>query len=777
MNMRIAAVLGALLTVFAASAAEDLVLAENGKTDYVITFGTVPSAVDEFAARELRFFLRQMTGADFPVVRASGGPAIVIGHTNGGALSAQECRIESAGRNLLLYGGGIHGNLWAVYELLENRFGCMFLNAFGDLHIPARKTLTLPEGKQRIRYAFPSRALMNWFYKDKDTMSLGFYRNRQNLLLHGARHPRYPGRERGIVCLREQFLGSHSLFRLIPPGVSEVKTGYTAGTGILSPLPEFRERRYFRTNPEFFSMDADGKRVPNRQLCFSNPALRRELEKNIRLYYESERKRTGIGGVIEISCNDIAGRLCHCPDCMAQEKEYGTAGAPLLLCLAELAANNPDITFSTLAYQRSQTQHPPKKPIRFPENFFLIFAPINGDFANPLNQGRENSGDLADLKGWTKLVKRILFWYYPHPYNRNPELFFVEPPTSVLERCAADVKLMRDLGVEGPYVELDSGGIQLCTNFSELDSWVMLKLSQNPDQDLNALVRKFIRAYYGPAAEEVQRYHDRLTQEMHSFVQKGGRWNYRTADASFLTVKNLLEWDALLDRAEKKAGNEYGFRVRLLRIGLDGAIAAKTDHQTAFRIQRMRNHLKELQEKRPVNVNWKKFEEWSSNIAEKGRGLPLPPEFSSIPGVKVLNVPENGKTIVRMKEANYGRTFREKSDEAKPFYMGFYDRTLRKHLYRRAIDLASMDRGGFSFQLLNRKPLALTPSTVLYGGSWWLSFPVGSFCCARDDASSLTRKWFAFVSLKVAGTDIFCDRTVLIPADKCPEAVLRKYGK
>ena len=218
-----------------------LKLAENGKTDYSIILQKNASDVDKFAAKELAFFLKKITGADFAISNEKKSPAIFIGHEKGKKLADDVNVIETAGKDLLLYGGGVHGNLWAVYELLENQFGCIFFNAFGDFYAPENKNLTLAEIKKEIKYAFPVRAVMNYFYKDKNLMSLALYRNRQNALLHSFNHPRYPGKEPGIICKFETYVGSHSLFQFIPPGVKEVKTGHNAGTGILSALPELRD--------------------------------------------------------------------------------------------------------------------------------------------------------------------------------------------------------------------------------------------------------------------------------------------------------------------------------------------------------------------------------------------------------------------------------------------------------------------------------------------------------------------------------------------------------
>ena len=696
-----------------------LKLAENGKTNYSIVLQKNASNTDKLAAKELAFFLKKITGADFAISNDKKSPAIFIGHAKGAKLADEVNVVETSGNDLLLYGGGVHGNLWAVYEFLENHLGCVFFNAFGDFHAPAKSVLTLDEVKKETKYAFPIRGLMNYFYKDKNLASESLYRNRQNVLLHSFNHPRYPGREPGIVCKFETYVGSHSLFQFIPPGVKEVKTGHNAGTGILSALPELRDKRYFVTNPDFFSMDKNGKRVPNRQLCFSNPELRRELEKNIRMYYDLQFKRTkGLKGHIEISCNDIAYQLCFCPGCTAQEKEYGTPGAVLLLALSDIASRNKDITFRTLAYQRSQTQHPPKKKINIPDNLIIIFAPINGDYANPLDKGKINAVDLQDFNNWSKITKNILYWYYPCPYNRNREVFFTEPPNALASRFARDWQIMRQNGILGPYIEHDASGILQFTNFSELQSWLMLKLAQNPDADVKNLVRTFISAYYGSAAPAVQKYFDLLEVELNKFTAKGGSWHYRAIDAEYLTKNNLLAWEKLLDEAEKNAQGEYAFRVRLLRTGLDCTIVSKIGDDGNKRLNRIRKTLQELQQKRPVNVDWKRFDNWSKNILDRDKELPLPAELANVKGVIVLNVPERGVTVKAHKGANLGRVFLEKRT-GKPFRIGLYDKVSKKYPAGRVFNANSIKTGNFDIYLVNRKAVNLTPSTICYGGSWY----------------------------------------------------------
>ena len=64
----------ALISCFVLHAGE-LILAKNGKTDYVIAFAGKPTDVEQYAAKELRFFLKEITGADFQIGSVKPGKA------------------------------------------------------------------------------------------------------------------------------------------------------------------------------------------------------------------------------------------------------------------------------------------------------------------------------------------------------------------------------------------------------------------------------------------------------------------------------------------------------------------------------------------------------------------------------------------------------------------------------------------------------------------------------------------------------------------------------
>lgn len=744
--------------------AKDISIVSNGKSDYTIVVDKNASEIDKFAARELQSFIEKMTKVKLSVAESASGKKIVIGPAAN--IHQDENVIDIKDGNIRLYGGGIHGNLFAVYELLENHFGIMFLNAYGDCHIPAVTELTVKEGKTSVRYAFPKRGMMNFFYSDRTGASIYMYRNRCNILLDSFKAPRNPGKEKGVINYEDDFLQAHSFSRLIPPGIKN-RNSYIQNAA----LDFVRDKKYFISNPEWFSMDESGKRVPDRQLCFTNTELKKELEKNIQIYFNNLKNKSGLNGIIELSANDIYNRICCCKPCVALDNEYGANGVAMLLAICEIAERNPQIPFRAMAYQRGQSLIPPAKTVKWPKNLGLIFAPINGDFANPLTS-KENTIELNALKNWCKYTKNILFWYYPNPYNRQRDKYFELPPTFMTDRLAADYKLMRDLGIAGFYTEHDSGGILSRTNFSELQTYIMFKLMQNPDCDTDKLTRKFINVYYGKAAPFVQKYHDIIAKEMRAFTQKGGIWHYNTADYPFLTQKVLNKIDELLNQAEKAVDGDFAFRVRALRLGFDSTYVAlvNTDHKE--RLKKMEATLIELIAKRKVHTSLKNFHNWKKEIYAAASAKKLPPELANIAPEYILDyfAPSSGVSIVKDPDANLGRAFVENWTHEKPFRLGTYDSATKKYGAGLGITPNMIKGKGYHFYTFPRT-IKLTASTILFGGSWRLNFRIGSKVF-HDDAAAAEKEYIVHVSLKFEKDRVFCDRVILQEKVKFPPKIL-----
>ena len=759
-----------------------LKLAANGKTAYKIALGETNNPVDDFAAVELARHLREITGADFVIAKASetkDAPRIFLGMSSAAAemlgdknklaeLKDQECSVISKDSDLFLYGKGRYGNLYAVYEFLENQLGCRWYTAYGDELIPQRQNLEIEPVNHTTEPAFQVRALMTFFYdkNKRQEASIFHYRNRQNILLMESP---------GVEQIYRPILSCHTLSALIPPG-AEYKFNRA-----LEWLPN---KHYFDTNPEFFSMDESGRRVPNNQVCFSNPALRAELTKNIAEHLRRDQltpNNKGRAGFVGVECNDIAYNMCYCPECKKLQERYKSPGGPLFDYVIELCGymkkHHPGVMVETLAYQASQTEIPPAIE-KMPDNFLVIFAPINANFLAPLRHP-SNAETLKNLKKWGQICKNTWVWYYPNTYNTDKD-FLVSPPCGNLDRIAEDIKTMKEAGVTGTYFEHDSG-IQHCANFTELQSWMMLKLFQNPCQDIKPLITEFTDFYYGKAAPAARKYLFELETLNQELIKQNDWWHYNKTDFPYLTPDNIRRWSALFDRMEAVTANdpERNFHVRLARLGLDSAavkLMGRTDI-TSFNdcSKRLTKTFNELCEKRFPDYDKEKINKW---LAEMGKRIPakgIPEQFKSMEKAWVAIASPNyqqlnSKTVVNDSDASLGMAVFEDTD-GKDFQLGFYDSFNKKYGSGRTIKKSDVAPDVYKLYKFNA-PVKLSPGCMVWGGKWHLSIGLGHLC-PPDDPQALKSEWDVYASLKFEGPSysnkstnkpnrVLCDRVILV---------------
>ena len=759
----------ALFPCFAAEA--ELELAKDGKTSYSIVTADAPTQLERLAAEDLQYFLRQVTGADFKIVKKSQAPAacrIFVGMADPAAqlagrhrLTEQNPVIQCVGRDIYLFGKGKRGPLYAAYEFIENRLGCRFLDAHGFTCAPRRTKLTVPAETYIARYAFPVRSLMTYIYPDQESASLFFLRNRQNFDL--------PGKYNKNGNVYKLLLPPHCMPMLLPPFKYEKR--------IVKPLHPpvwLRDKAYFESNPEYFSMDEQGKRVPDRHLCFSNPELQKELTKNIlRLYNELRKKPANAGRtlLLNISSYDKAYNLCLCPKCAALQKQYRSPGAPLLLYLIDLAKKNPDIQFFTDAYQRSLTQIPPALEEKLPGNLLVNIAPINANFSHSWAATELNRLTRDDIVNWCRLTKRILVWYYPNPYIRDGRL--IADPAVAMERIARDIRFLRDCGIEGTFFEHDSGGLCEHTNFTALQSYVMLKLFQNPDADHNKLAAEFISLYYGKAAGAVQEYYNALDVAHRKFVASGKKWNH-SYSCHYLTLEQLKKWNTLLENAGKTVDGVHAFHLRLLRIGLDAAIIENLrmdfDRQLFDECKnRMRAAVRELEARRKVRKFRRKsfserLEQWISDIENSRKAKPVPDELKKFDSRNVVIIePElkkyDGRYLKADNRANYGMALSTHLPD-----VGDFTASIVKHGNdgEAAVKIPAAKIAREDYALYKFPPVKLTPDSAVKIMETF-SIPIGKVT-NYDDLNSLKVQWRVYLSLRYDARfrNIYCDRVFLV---------------
>ncbi|MBM4033643.1 MAG: hypothetical protein FJ291_17935 [Planctomycetes bacterium] len=177
------AVVLALALLEDSSPAQEPFLAKGGRAEAAIVVGEKAGVFDRWVAGELQRYLKQLSGAELPIVASdkapAGKPLIALGgpQANPLAAAAQEKRqasfgglkpdgfllkrIELGGVPVLLAGGnGEAATMYAAYELLE-RLGVVF-QLTNDI-IPEKKPdLALPALDVRMEPAFKDRGMHCW---------------------------------------------------------------------------------------------------------------------------------------------------------------------------------------------------------------------------------------------------------------------------------------------------------------------------------------------------------------------------------------------------------------------------------------------------------------------------------------------------------------------------------------------------------------------------------------------------------------------------------------
>ena len=458
MMKKICMIILALSGVFLVGCAS-LQLAKDGETSYEIVKPSQSKEVDDYAMKVLGNYLKQKTGAEFTVVSPEkisadkkhifvgiSEPSLkTLGKNSLDGLKDQGHVVRSDGEDIFLYGKGIHGNFSAVMLFMEEELGRQWFDLNQTPPCIKQKDLKLKTFSHKRSFSFPYR----WLPGDNDWS----YQNGKNVDYHfGKRHT--PGFVPDLYMDLPMFAAQTS-FTYIPPT--------TEHGAVLGHFPWMKNENYFKTNPEFFSLNQpSGQRVA-KQLCFSNPELRQEFTKNLLLHLDAimadqsipeELRRRTVLSIGDTDDNSLK-RLCHCPNCLALEKAYQSNGGPRFDYVIEFAGilkkRQPEARIKFIAYRIPHTVIPPVLPAgkAFPDNVIVQFAAVEDKHNYPWADHRNNNGVFAEyLKKWSALVKNVWVWYYPSYYGIGSMLPYVS-----INRVAADMKLMKQVGVECIYYE------------------------------------------------------------------------------------------------------------------------------------------------------------------------------------------------------------------------------------------------------------------------------------------------------------------------------------
>ena len=535
-------------------------LAHDGKSDYAIVLGEPANSPEAFAAKELQSYLEKASGARLPIVKESelpsGSLAIYVGWTAfarghdivSSKFGDQEWLIQTVGKNLVLTGGRPVGSLYAVYEFLETKVGCRWLDRDTEV-VPRSADLAIGSLEIRGKPAFWQRSIYTGFESLSVTSEM---MDKEGLFLVRNKATHKPAKF-GQVCFGSPG-GCHTFY--------EYSKDFPAD------------------HPEYFSMNAAGKREratspfgPG-QLCLSNPEVRKLLLARLKTYIAQDREEAAKAGqpaprLYDISANDTP-VSCSCPACRAIVDREGSASGPLLECINQVADGvkdaYPDVMVMTFAYQN--TLETPKT-VRPHDNVIIRLAQLNAewtpspdrephypDYFRPMSHPI-NRVALTDITAWSKLAKHMAIWDYWVIYLRSSEGSpgpdnFPSPYVNTAN-LQPDLQLFLHNHVESCFVQCEPFER---SSFEALKLWLGQKLLQNPNQSVAPLVRGFMDGYYGAASPQMAEYLNYLERQIEAVpaTMKLSSTNVRLRP--YLTLEFFTTVHRLMTEAEERCGSD-----------------------------------------------------------------------------------------------------------------------------------------------------------------------------------------------------------------------------
>ncbi|HJN15142.1 MAG TPA: DUF4838 domain-containing protein [Armatimonadota bacterium] len=560
---------GLLVAAACASPLGAAVIARDGQPAIAIAVADRPTPPERFAADELVLHLKKITGGAFEVVKEGklrrGRAAIFVGHTRFAVQSGvdvtvmgeEESLARTVGDSLILTGGRPRGTLYAVYEFLERDLDVAWLSPDVSL-IPDLPDL---EVTRVDRKRSPALARMRWIYSSQRK-----YNNAPEFLrkaeLWSARNRVGAaawlwGDDTRMGVRRKGWPGlGHSFYTYLPP------------------------EEHFEKHPEWYSLSTSGTRMRQHgQLCLTNTAMRKAVVGRMREAIAQDRARAADENrphpvLYDLGMNDHH-NMCQCEPCREVVRRSGAESGLVLefvnAVADEIGRDYPDVIIWTFAY--SLTIHPPAN-MRPRDNVMIqlaYLAPDNWrDPTKPLTHPA-NAEHRAATEGWARLASRIRVWDYWRLFMGDP----FDTPYTRVRLIQGDVQYLRGLGIrDGQFADFSNeDGL----SFGALTRWLGLKLMDDPDQDAEASVRRFMRAWYGPAAEPMEEWLDYLTQSLADSAES--LTAVPVFRRSYMNLAFFQDAYEILDRAERtcEAGSPELARVRGERLPVDTAVLGLWD--------------------------------------------------------------------------------------------------------------------------------------------------------------------------------------------------------
>lgn len=516
-------------------ATKNFVLARDGQPGASIMTATPPSENARAAAAELQRYVRQISGANLPIVgdeQPPAGPLILVGPSR---LTRQQPElkipegltpewreegfvIHCRGDRLVLAGndtGPYYGTRYAVAELLH-RLGVRWFmpGAFGEV-VPTNRTLTVPELDVRQQPAFRMR---NYWQHHRGPMEA----EDTEWKIHHKLNPRL-----------QQWVGV--------PGDSSIRNY----------LPP---KETFKAHPEWYALRRDGSRDEH-MVCMTSTGMVAHFVQRVKADAQAGRRFSAFAP-------DDGLPRCYCGQCQRLANGFDGYGANDRDPLAEASTSNEWFHFVNAILDQVNEEFPEHKlvtngyanrdiPPELPHfnqrrNLVVMFANICActlhAYDDPHCWQMRRQGQM--IRQWGRLCDKV--WLYNYNYTMLVSKFTITP---VVPRVRRNLPLLKEWGILG-FHDQDEADWALTGLPTRL---VRAALEWDTTADVDALLEDFCARWFGRAAAPMRAYYQALDD---AFARTTAHGHEDVVLNSIYTPALMGKLAQALHRAEERARTE-----------------------------------------------------------------------------------------------------------------------------------------------------------------------------------------------------------------------------
>ncbi len=536
----------------------DKVFLTRGVNDCKIVIPENAHIVEKTASEELQNYIERSLGIKLSVVteKQAEGKCIYVGHTeyakanNVLGKSKENWIIKMVDGNLVLTGGverGDRGIIYATYHFLEENLGVRWWNGLEDDVLTLDKFEIAEDFCREGTPYFPYRKPLTDILEGAD----------------GAGEGKYPFIPRSRINVLSPLDDNiESVYEPIVRKYGDMLThGRPHHVHVMGKY--FPKEETYAEHPEWFAWNEDKKaRIKVGHFCLSNEEFFNALMEKLLGYIKEDVELAEKTGVelpyyYSLSFDDLDAEyfFCHCPECKKKLEKSGISGYALQFInrvAREVKKLYPWVKIEFLAYV--VFSNPPKDDTVPDENVVIRLAADRSDmthgFVEPANRPYLNK-----LKTWSKLCAvngaEVQVWKYMF----NLQINFACPLVYGLQNF---IQTYREYGVKGIFVEIE----KFSSDCHDLNVFVLTRLLEDPDCDVEALIEDFTNRYYGKAGPFVKQYLEVLRDAQNRNVVH----TYCMCDDSplnYIDARAAIDGTAALDKACEAVGDEMPYRARL----------------------------------------------------------------------------------------------------------------------------------------------------------------------------------------------------------------------